>query len=424
MATNHQMYMMAVAEVLQKAEARRRGMRTLGRTVRLAQGIPFKFLGYPVAGPQCVTVSLRIEDDDLGTVLKLGERLAHRANSQFARVYRDLNVVRVEFTLPPEQWRLVEIGNLPHHRESITVGQRALGPVARLDWTNPHKAIFGSSQTGKTTCLADMIISLARSSSPDEVKLLILNPKNDPAFEPFRRLRHLAAGMATVYEACVGLLRFALREMTDRKGGVERYRLVVIIDEVAQLTKNVPETGPIITQLSQMAGGLRINLVVASQAANPSTFGSEGSLAQANFQSRLVFQLPHAQAYLATNLPGQHPEKLGGSGDGLAINGDKVTRFRAGLPRSVDYEGLTRNEVEPSAPEVGLLAGDAAITQERWQVDPDRLAYAMIMRDSATAIQKQFGGGTDRARMVRDYAVELRERANYWVQIKKGEAGR
>jgi len=415
-----QFYLMAVNDVLRRTPARRRSL--LGRGKQLANGVPFKFLGRPIGGPQCVTVSLVIQDEDLEAVLGLGERLAHRANSQFARVYRDLGAVRVEFTLPASQWREVKLANLPHHRENVTIGQKALGPVARMDWANPHKAVFGSTQTGKTTVLADMIISLVKTDpQATETKLLILNPKNDPAFAPFARLPHLAAKIATTYEDSVTMLRLALREMDQRRRqqlqGQPRW--VVIVDEVAQLTGAMPESGPIITQLSQMAGGLKINLIVASQAANPSTFGQTGSLAQANFQSRLIFQLPHAQAYLATNLSGQHPEKLGGLGDGLAISGDKVTRFRAALPHQLDYELLPRVEVEPALPSADQVAGDGLII-ERWQIDPDRLAYAVVMNSSATAIQKQFGGATDRARLIRDYLKVFEARINYWRRVKKG----
>ena len=123
-----QFYLMAVNDVLRRTPARRRSL--LGRGKQLANSVPFKFLGRPIGGPQCVTVSLIIQDEDLEAVLGLGERLAHRANSQFARVYRDLGAVRVEFTLPASQWREVKLANLPHHRENVTIGQKALGPVA------------------------------------------------------------------------------------------------------------------------------------------------------------------------------------------------------------------------------------------------------------------------------------------------------
>lgn len=422
-----QFYLLAVADVLTRTEARRRSLRSLGRPRRLPRGVPFKFMGRPVAGPQCVTVSLLLDDEDLQTVLALGERLAYRANSQFARVYRDLSAVRVEFTLPRSQWRDVKIGELPHHRDQVTIGQKALGPVARLDWVNPHKAVFGSTQTGKTTVLADMIISLVRTDkAAEQVALLIINPKNDPAFIPFQRIPHLIAPVAVTYESSADILRLALAEMERRRRQESRdkRRWIVIVDEVAQLVQMAPETGPIITQLSQFAGGLAINLVIASQAANPSTFGKNGSLAQANFPSRLIFQLPHAQAYMATNLSGQHPEKLGGLGDGLAINGDRVTRFRAALPGHLDYEALPRAVAAPEPPRSDQLAGDAVIvTPPPIQMEQvDQVAYALVVRTSASAIRKQFGGSTDQARQIRDVTVALRQRIDYWVAQKRAGA--
>jgi len=180
------------------------------------------------------------------------------------------------------------------------------------------------------------------------------------------------------------------------------------VDEVAQLVEVHPEAGALITQLSQMAGGLSINLVAASQAANPTVFGDKGSLARANFAGRLVFQLPHDQSYLATGLTGQHTERLGGKGDGLAITGSRVTRFRAALPQRQDFEVLPFRHDEPEMPESHLLAGDGAIQEGDWQVPPDMLAYALVVKDSAKQIQANFGGSMTKARMVRDYTVALR----------------
>jgi hypothetical protein len=412
----NKLYQQAVTYVLRHTDATQRRML---RRVRLEDGIPFRLLGKPVSGPQCVTVTLQIRDEDLKIVLGLGDRLAMTAGSQFARVYRDLAVVRIEFTLPKSQWRDVYLSKLPHRPKSATIGQKALGPPARVDWSTPHKAIFGSTRSGKTTCLADLIISLARTHQPDDYRFLILNPKNDTALRPFDRLLHLLAPMANDYEDSANLLRFALAEMERRRQDNRRahQRLVVVVDEIAQLTQVNPETGPMITQLSQMAGGLNINLVVASQAANPTVFGATGSLAKANFASRIVFQLPREQAYLATGIDGQHTDKLGGNGDGLAIS-DRVTRFRAALPKEEDFATLPQVEVEPEMPQSDQLAGDAAID---WQIDPDRLAYALVIRNSATAIRQQFGGGTAGAMRVRDYAELLKKRANHWCRIKARE---
>ncbi len=423
---NQRVYLQAIAYVLRHSDASQRRL-PFGRRVKLATGVPFRFLGPPVAGPQCVTVTLQIRDEDLKTVLGLSDRLAMAAGSQFARIYRDLAVVRVEFTLPKSQWQEVILSKLNHRPGLATIGQKALGPPARVDWSTPHKAVFGSTRSGKTTCLADLIISLARTHQPDDYQFLILNPKNDPALRPFNRLVHLAAPVAATYDECADLLRFALAEMECRRQNnwLTRRRLVVIVDEIAQLTQVNPETGPMITQLSQLAGGLNINLVVASQAANPSVFGGTGSLAKANFGSRIVFQLPREQAYLATGVEGQFTDKLGGNGDGLAVSNGRVTRFRAAWPTEADYLALPQTETEPALPAPDQLAGDAAIesSEQSWQIDPDRLAYALVIKSSATAIREQFGGGTAGAMRVRDYAALLKQRIKYWRRLKAQEVG-
>lgn len=414
------LYQEAVRRVLRQTDASRRQWM---RRVRLPGGVPFRFVGSPVSGPQCLTVTVQIRDEDLKTVLGLGDRFALAAGSQFARVYRDLSLVRVEFTLPRSQWREVPLGRLRHRPSTATIGQKALGPIARLGWRTPHKAVFGATRSGKTTCLADLVISLGRMHSPEEYRFLILNPKNDPALRPFERLAHLAAPVARGYEDSVTLLRYAVAEMERRRDAPDRQktRLVVVVDEIAQLTMARPEAGPMITQLSQMAGGLNINLVVASQAANPRVFGESGSLARANFGSRIVFQLPREQAYLATGLEGQQTDKLGGAGDGLAVMDGRVTRLRAAWPSEGDYEALPRLAGEPEPPGLDELAGERAL-EGRWQIEPDRLAYALVVKDSATAIRKQFGGGTASAMAVRDYAGQLRGRIRYWMQVKGGQA--
>ena len=128
-----------------------------------------------------------------------------------------------------------------------------------------------------------------------------------------------------------------------------------------------------------------------------------------------MFQLPREQAYLATGLDGQQTDKLGGDGDGLAVVDGRVTRIRAALPTDQDYEALPRLEREPGPLSADRLAGDAAV--DKWQVDPDRLAYALTVKNSANAIRQQFGGSTARAIQVREYASLLLDRLRYWQDL-------
>ena len=97
----------------------------------------------------------------------------------------------------------------------------------------------------------------------------------------------------------------------------------------------------------------------------------------------------------------------------------RVNRFRAALPADSDYQALPRTEAEPEPPAPERLAGDDALD---WQIDPDRLAYALVVKNSATAIRQQFGGGTTGAMRVRDYANLPKRRIRYWRQFKAKEA--
>ena len=65
------------------------------------------------------------------------------------------------------------------------------------------------------------------------------------------------------------------------------------------------------------------------------------------------------------------------------------------------------------------LVGDGALAN--WQIDPDRLAYALVVRNSANALRREFGGGMDGARLVRDYAALVQQRLSYWRQAGGGD---
>lgn len=423
-------YLTAIQRVLMGVEAyERAGL--FGKKERIPTGVPFRVARSIASGPQCVTVPLAIRGQDLERVLALGDRLALEARSSFVRVYRDLGAVNVEFTLPPEQWLKVRLHDLPqrHHRASF--GQLSLGQVARLSFErSPHKLISGSSQMGKTTCESSLVISLARTHAPEELKFLIINPKQEPSLDAFARLPHLAARIAHDHDDCANLLRFALGEMELRRTDRSRcgQRWVVLIDEVSELCLARPEAGVIITRLVQFAGSLGINVIAATQSPYPSVFGKTGSLGQANFGGYLVFKIPTQYAYFATGgLSGVRTAELGGQGDngkgdGYAISGGSIVRFRGALPEQRDYEELPHTDREPDETPPDRLAGDVVLDGgTSWEVNDlaDRAGYALALAEagqlSANRIRKQFGGAMARSQWVRDFVTALQERTSYWT---------
>jgi len=421
-----QFYANQIAGVLQKTEAHeRRGL----RKQKLPYGVPFQWAGQPVRGPQCATFALKVRDQDLKNILDLGPRLALATGSHACRVYRDHSVVRVEFTLPKGEWKEVPLNTLPVRPGKMAVGRQALGATQWLNWAIPHKAVFGATRTGKTVFLSDLIISAALAHQPDDYRFLILNPKNDPALRPFHNLAHLAGPMAVGYEDCDRTLRYALAEMEARRLDHTRThtRWVVVVDEVAHLVTNVPEVSGMLTQLGQLAGGLNMNLVVASQSANPSVFGKSGTLARTNLGSRFVFQLPKEQSWLATGVKGVDTQELGGLGDGFVVADDRVARFRAALPSQADYDKLPRVEVidqprgEQVAPDrlVDRPVSDLTVTNPTYEEDQSwdveelalRTVWAIMKKASAHAVRQEFGGGQKRADTISKLAAKMRELA-------------
>jgi hypothetical protein len=345
------------------------------------------------------------------------------SGTKLVRIYRDLSLLRAEFTLPKERWAGISISDIPHHKETMSIGLKSLGSVARLGWgTLVHKVLFGSSQTGKTTCLADMIISIARTMDPASNKVLILNPKNDEMLNRFGRLAHLEKAIGTNTDDSVDLLRYALGEMELRRGDpTRRDRWVLFVDEVAEMSMASKAVGPAITRLSQMAGGLGIHLVCASQSPYPKVFGETGSLAGVNFKTHISFYVQKQYEYFATGgITGLGVERLGGDGDGYIISGSKVTRFRAALPHPRDYENLPRVESVPVVPREEEMAGDSVLC---WSIEDlaDRMGFAQKVSDSGTAIRDQFGGAWNRASFVRDLLRRYGEKCEEWEGYRPSE---
>ncbi|MCL4295707.1 MAG: hypothetical protein KJ077_08265 [Anaerolineae bacterium] len=428
------LYQNAIMQVLGATEAY--GPRDLlGRRQRLPGGIPFQIVGGTVYGPQAATVTLNVRDEDLGklTTRESGERLALRARSHFAYVYRHLELVRVEFTLPPDRWRVVPLAGLPQHKDALAIGQQATGAVARLDWKNPHKAVFGSTRYGKSVFLVDYNIAISKAYDPEECKVFIINPKNDEQFAPLYKLPHMGASPAIEYTDCERLLFSIKAEALERRTDKERcsQRWVIFVDEISELIDARPRVAEAIRSLAQIAGGLNINLVVASQAANPSVFGDGGSKSKVNFKTVISFALDADQAFMVTRRAGrQYPIEqlgMGGKGDCIVVSNGIITRCRAALPDKVDFANLPRIErlepvpqiVQPvservldvalPADSLDLLYGEK---EQHWTIEDlgRALAYALVVSAVPEQIRTKSGVrmGTDKARAVRDVLDVMR----------------
>ncbi len=229
-------------------------------------------------------------------------------------------------------------------RIAFTLGRDISGRPMMADLaTMPHLLIAGATNSGKSVCLNSMIASLLFRARPDELKLLLIDPKR-VELSLFEGIPHLGAPVAHDAKESAGLLRWAIKEMELRysqfarlgvrnisgwnqrakvDGEVEPlYYVVIVIDELADLMMQAAtEFETSICRLAQLARATGIHLVVATQ--RPSVNVITGTL-KANIASRIAFAVA-SQVDSRTILDINGAERLVGSGDMLYLPLDAPT---------------------------------------------------------------------------------------------------
>jgi len=201
--------------------------------------------------------------------------------------------------------------------------------VAKLS-DMPHLLIAGSTGSGKSVCLNSIIISLLYNASPEELKLVFIDPKM-VELTIYNGIPHLMTPVVTDAKKASVVLRWMTTEMEKRykifadKGVRDIYRynqgvsealpfIVIIIDELADLMMVAPvEVEDSICRLAQMARAAGIHLIVATQ--RPSVDVVTGII-KANIPSRIAFAVS-SQTDSRTILDIGGAEKLLGKGDML-----------------------------------------------------------------------------------------------------------
>lgn len=194
----------------------------------------------------------------------------------------------------------------------------------------PHLLVAGATGSGKSVCVNAMIISLLFNAHPDEVKMVLIDPKK-VELTGYNGIPHLLAPVVTDPKKAARVLKWMTLEMEKRyqlftDSGVrdiKRYNekaeerlpfIVVVIDELADLMMVSPgDVEDAICRLAQMARAAGIHLIVSTQ--RPSVDVITG-LIKANIPSRIAFAVS-SQVDSRTILDGAGAEKLLGKGDML-----------------------------------------------------------------------------------------------------------
>lgn len=244
---------------------------------------------------------------------------------------------------------------------SVALGKDIAGQCVYCDIAKmPHLLIAGTTGSGKSVCLNAMIVSILFRARPDEVKFLMIDPKQ-VEFLRYEGIPHLLVPVVTDPKKASGALGWAVSEMLQRYSkfsevgvrDIDSYnkyvskhedmepmpKICIFIDELADLMYAAPkEVEDSICRLAQMARAAGMHLVIAMQ--RPSVDVVTG-LIKANISSRIALTVS-SQVDSRTIIDSGGAEKLLGNGDMLylPIGANKPMRIQGCLVDDEEIESL------------------------------------------------------------------------------------
>ena len=244
---------------------------------------------------------------------------------------------------------------------SVALGKDISGKICTMDIAKmPHLLIAGTTGSGKSVCVNAMILSILYNATPEEVKLVMIDPKK-VEFSKYNCIPHLLVPVVTEPAKAAGSLQWAVREMLNRyqkfsDTGVRDIKgynqmaagdpdmevmpqIVIFIDELADLMMATPkEVEDSICRLAQMARAAGMHMVIATQ--RPSVDVITG-LIKANIPSRLSLYVASA-VDSRTILDMTGAEKLLGNGDLLfnPVGVSKPTRIQGCFSSDKEIENV------------------------------------------------------------------------------------
>ena len=301
-------------------------------------------------------------------------------------------------------------------------GKTVVADIARM----PHLLIAGATGSGKSVCINTLIISILYKASPDEVKLIMIDPKV-VELSVYNGIPHLFIPVVTDPKKAAGALNWAVQEMTNRyntfaeygvrnlneynkkaeqireAGGTEEEpvkmpQIIIIVDELADLMMVAPgEVEDAICRLAQLARAAGIHLIIATQ--RPSVNVITG-LIKANMPSRIAFSVSSG-VDSRTILDMNGAEKLLGKGDmlfypqgyqkparlqGAFVSDDEVSavvEFLADKNPGVQYNQQIEQQVNSPVTAVGTSGDDRDVHFEeagKFIIEKEKASIGMLQR--------------------------------------------
>ncbi|HMP73408.1 MAG TPA: DNA translocase FtsK 4TM domain-containing protein [Kiritimatiellia bacterium] len=336
----------------------------------------------------------------------------------------------------------------------LALGKDVGGHVLIADLADmPHLLIAGSTGSGKTVCMNSILTGLLMARTPDEMKLMLVDPKI-VEFATYNHLPHLVVPVITDPKKVSHGLRWAINEMERRyklfaKAGVRNIKgfnsrpivkqaslfedelpppdpspadtipdrvpyIVIVIDELADLMLAAQaEIENSIARLAQLSRAVGIHMIIATQ--RPSVNVITGTI-KANFPARISFQVAQ-KVDSRTILDAAGADKLLGKGDMLFLPPGSAKLIRAQGTFTSDAE---MNRVVQHIKEQGQPTYESAIKQKieskspdipEMEEDDDMLEQAIEIirqtkRASTSSLQRRLRIGYTRAARIMDILEE------------------
>ena len=351
--------------------------------------------------------------------------------------------------VPNQKSRAVNISEIINHTE-FEQKESPLTAVLGLDISGkpvvtdlrkmPHGLIAGATGSGKSVCINTILISLLYKATPNELKLLLIDPKM-VELAPYNHIPHLVSPVITDVKAATASLKWAVEEMERRyelfaHSGVrdigrfnelaKQHRqfadilpyIVIVIDELADLMMMSPaDVEEAISRIAQKARACGIHLIIATQ--RPSVDVITG-LIKANIPTRIAFSVS-SQIDSRTIIDISGAEKLLGRGDMLFLeNGaSKPVRIQGTFVSDDEIDQVVAHVRTQGEPEY-LFQQEELLKKAQVEEDSDELFYEAceFVVDhggaSTSLLQRRFKIGYNRAARL----IDLMEMHGYISESK------